>query len=644
MNRSIRLILKTCILVLIIFSIFRIILFVTEFDRVFVGNTTIETVLKAFLMGVRFDIVICGYILIVPTLVLLIFELINKSSKLIYKIVFYWVFLFFTIAFLISGSDIPFFNHFYDRFNIGAFVWFDNLDFVFSMIIQEPKYFLIIVPFIILEIVFYKVLRSIFIKTNKENPVKLNIFINIALSLLFLGFLFLGIRGRIEKKSPIRVGTAYFSDNACLNKLGLNPVFTLVRSYLDAQKSCNQQLQLIDKKMAIQNVRKYLNIKDTTFSSCIARQITFDSIIDKKPNIIIVIMESMSAEWMERHGNKHNITPFLDSLSLQSLYFENIYTAGKHTYNGIFSTLFSFPALYRQHSMKKIRNYDGISNTLIQNGYSTTYFTTHDSQFDNVEGFLRANKFQNVVSQNDYPDNEVKTVLGVPDDYMFRYAIPYINNLSKAEKPFFVAFMTASNHGPYYLPEYFTPKSNVIDDQIIEYADWSLKRFIELSSKEEWFENTIFVFVADHGAPVSSTYDISLSYFHTPLIFYSPQLISSLKVISKIGCQIDIYPTIMGLIKQPYVNNTLGIDLLNESREFAIVNDDDKIGVLDTIDFCIIKKGRQPELFNYRTKSKNNYFEQNKLKANRMIEYAKSFMQVHQEMILTRETTLCNNL
>jgi len=438
MNRSIKLVFKIYILVLSIFSIFRIILFITELDRVTIENTTVLTILKAFIMGVRFDIVISGYVMLAPTLFLLLFELINKGYNLIHKIVFYWVFILFTVAFIISASDIPFFNQFYDRFNIGAFEWFDNLDFVFSMIIQEPKYFLIIIPFIILEVIFFKLLRKIFTQTNKNVPVKLNIFVNITLSLLFLGIIFLGIRGRIVKKSPIRIGTAYFSDNTFLNKLGLNPVFTFMRSYIDAQNSDYHRLQLIDKDKSIKNVRGYLNIKDTTLLSPIARKITFDTVGDIKPNIVIVIMESMSAEKMERHGNKNNLTPFLDSLSQQSLYFENVYTAGKHTFNGIFSTLFSFPGLYRHHSMKTIRNYDGISYSLLENGYSTTYFTTHDSQFDNVEGFLRNNKFQNIVSQKDYPCNEVKTTLGVPDDYLFHYSIPYINELSKANKPFFV--------------------------------------------------------------------------------------------------------------------------------------------------------------------------------------------------------------
>ena len=121
----------------------------------------------------------------------------------------------------------------------------------------------------------------------------------------------------------------------------------------------------------------------------------------------------MSAAKMSRNGNPNNLTPFMDSLAKNSLYFDNIYTTGKHTFNGIFSTLFSFPALYRQHPMKVINNYDGIASVLSEKGYSTTYVTTHDSQFDNAEGFLRANKFQNIINESNYPSSEVKTTLGV---------------------------------------------------------------------------------------------------------------------------------------------------------------------------------------------------------------------------------------
>ena len=638
-NRSIRFILKIYLLALSVFSVFRIMLFLSEFDRIDEKEVAILTIIKSFIMGVRFDIVISGYILILPTLIFLTLELIGIKSKSIKQFFFYWIYILFTIAFTVSTADIPYFNQFYDRFSVGAFEWMESYKIVISMIFQEPKYFLFIIPFILLEIVFYILLKKIFEQENETQ--KINFFLNTFVSLIFLAIVFLGIRGRIEEKSPIRIGTAYFSNNSFLNKLGLNPSFTLIRSYLDSKDEDNRVVKFMDDKLAIEMVQKNLGITKTQYNSPIAREVQPDTLLSAQPNVVLIIMESMSAAKMKRHGSTEELTPFLDSLSHNSIYFENIYTAGKHTFNGIFSTLFSFPALYRQHSMKTNNQYDGISTSLLKNGYSTTYFTTHDSQFDNIEGFLRSNNFQNVISQSDYPASEVKTTLGVPDDFMFRFSIPKINELSERENPFFVTFMTTSDHSPFYVPEYFQPKAKAIESQIVQYADWSLQQFIQLASKEAWFNNTIFVFVADHGAAIDAKYDISLNYFHTPLIIYAPEIFKGNQVHQKIGSQIDVYPTVMGLIKQKYVNNTLGIDLLNEERKFTIINDDDKVGILDTDYLCIMKNnGAKLELYKYKEQDKSNYFDQEQEKALEMADYAKSNMQVHQIMISEGRTTL----
>lgn len=638
-NRSIRFILKIYLLALSVFSVFRIMLFLSEFDRIDEKEVAILTIIKSFIMGVRFDIVISGYILILPTLIFLTLELIGFKSKSIKQFFFYWIYILFTIAFTVSTADIPYFNQFYDRFSVGAFEWMESYKIVISMIFQEPKYFLFIIPFILLEIVFYILLKKIFEQENETQ--KINFFLNTFVSLIFLAIVFLGIRGRIEEKSPIRIGTAYFSNNSFLNKLGLNPSFTLIRSYLDSKDEDNRVVKFMDDKLAIEMVQKNLGITKTQYNSPIAREVQPDTLLSAQPNVVLIIMESMSAAKMKRYGSTEELTPFLDSLSHNSIYFENIYTAGKHTFNGIFSTLFSFPALYRQHSMKTNNQYDGISTSLLKNGYSTTYFTTHDSQFDNIEGFLRSNNFQNVISQSDYPVSEVKTTLGVPDDFMFRFSIPKINELSERENPFFVTFMTTSDHSPFYVPEYFQPKAKAIESQIVQYADWSLQQFIQLASKEAWFNNTIFVFIADHGAAIDAKYDISLNYFHTPLIIYAPELFKANEVHQKIGSQIDVYPTVMGLIKQKYVNNTLGIDLLNEERKFTIINDDDKVGILDTDYLCIMKNnGAKLELYKYKEQDKSNYFDQEQEKALEMADYAKSNMQVHQIMISEGRTTL----
>ena len=632
MLKSFRIILKTYGLTLLIFFIFRLILFITESGRVDYSQDSIFDVLQAFFIGVRFDIVISGYILFFPAFFLIVTELLNIQNRIVKSIFYYWVAIFLSFTFIICGADIPYFNHFFQRFSMGAFEWIDSPKFIFDMIIKEPKYFLIILPVIGVIFLFFKVLKKIFFKSYAHSTVKLPF--KIIFSLMFLALMFLGVRGRIEKKSPIRIGTAYFGNNSFLNQLGLNPVFTLLRSYLDSLDPDNDKINLMGDAETIKYVQDYLNIVESHLESPIARFVVKDSLKNTiQPNIVLIIMESMSAGKMTRHGNPNNLTPFLDSLSNESLYFSSAYTAGKHTYNGIFSSQFSFPALYSQHTMKVIKKYNGLSHVLKSKGYTTSFFIPHDSQFDNVDGFLRENSFENVISQKNYPSDKVVSSLGVPDDYMFEYSIPVLNEYAKTKKPFFASFMTASDHGPYFVPDYFEPNSTEIKEQTVEFADWSLRKFLYLAKEQDWFENTIFVFIADHGAPLKATYDISLDYHHSPLIFYAPNLLGDPTVNSNISGQIDIFPTLMGMLNDDYLNNTLGIDLMREKRPYIIVNDDDKMGVLDEEYFLIMKKETKSKLYKYKNKDRTDYADQYPDKVLEMELYIKSNLQVYQNML-----------
>ena len=626
---TISLIIRIYFLVLLFLTVFRLILFFSGLERIDFNIEPIINILSAFVIGLRFDIVIIGYIIFIPTLILLILDLFNKKNKIIQKLAFYWTFILFGIAFMISAADIPYFNQFFSRFSIGAFEWIDSFDFVIKMIIEEPKYFIFIILWIVVMFVFFKLLRRLFYR-NYSTTIR-NIIVKTFISIVFLGIVFIGIRGRVEKKSPIRVGTAFFCSNPFLNQLGLNPTFTFIHSYIASLKEKNKPINLIEEEIAYKNVREYLSRADFIDSVSIDRKIVPDSISNKKLNVVVIIMESMSAAKMTRYGNKDNLTPFLDSLSYNSYYFNSIYTAGEHTYNGIFSTLFSYPALYRQHPLKKMNKYHGFATSLKKLGYSTTYFTTHDGQFDNVEGFLRANDFDNIYSQIDYPIEEIKTTLGVPDDYLFRFSIPVIDKLSADNKPFFVTFMTASDHGPYYVPEYYKPHTKEVRKQTVEYADWSLRKFIDIASHKSWFDSTIFVFVADHGAAINVEYDIPLNYHHSPLIIFAPKLLKP-KQFNDIGGQIDIYPTVMGLLHQPYINTTLGVDLINSSRPYILINGDDKVAALDNEFLMILKKDNSKSLYKYKTLDKKNYLIENPDKVKEMDKYLRSNMQVFQSI------------
>ncbi len=629
--------LKIYLLLISSFTFFRILLFITNWDKVVNSDGGIDwiNILFSFFMGLRFDIVVSGYILVLFYLVLTLVDISGKKINFIVSLLFYYLLIVISLALIISAADIPYFKQFYSRISITALQWIDNPAFVFNMIIQEPRYYLIAAPLLVVLITLYKILKRIFKSYNRSNFARPRIGFHILISILFFLLMLLGIRGRIEIKSPIRIGTAFFCNNSFLNQAGLNPIFTFLTSYLDKINPENKYLNLMNDELAIQNVQKYLNIKSSGFESPIARLVKPEKLSEAKPNVVIVMMEAMSAAKMGRYGNPDNLTPFLDSLALQGLCFDNIYTAGIHTYNGVFSTLFSYPALARQHPMKasNMLKYNGIASTLKQFDYQKIYFTTHDGQFDNIEGFLYHNDFDKVYTKSDYPEEKILSTLGVPDDYLFDFVNSKLDAADFQKKPFLAAVLTASDHGPYIIPDYFKPKPNEITDQIIEYADWSIRKFISAAKNKSWFENTIFVFIADHGAALSPTYEMPLNYHHSPLIFYAPGILPEPKAYSHIGGQIDVFPTIMGLLRFPYTNNTLGIDLLNETRPYVYFSADDKYGILGDSLFLIVNDQAKESLFKYKNENINDYINEYKQSANEMKNYAFSNLQTAQYII-----------
>ncbi|MBN2571107.1 MAG: sulfatase-like hydrolase/transferase [Ignavibacteriales bacterium] len=645
---------KIYLLGLAVFTLFRIIIVLTYLDEVakLPDGETFSLMFNAFVMGFRFDTVISGYILILPFIIFSFFAFLKRYNHITFKIVHYYIGVLYSFAFALCCIDIPFFKHYFSRLSTAIFQWTNDQAFILEMIFQEWTYLIFVIIFIVLVIFYWILIKIIFNKTFKTKKIisgrileKKHLIFQVTTFILIGLTLFLGIRGRIDEKSPIRVGTAYFSAYPFPNQLGLNPVFTFIQSYLDDLKKKDEKIKFMDEDEAVANVRSYFNLTNKNFISPISRVVTPNS-KQLKANVVLVIMESMSAEKMWRYGNRKNLTPYLDSLLIVSYNFDNFYSAGIHTFTGIYSSIFGYPILQKQHPMKKtpIPIMSGLPNTLRENGYSNYLFITHDAQFDNVAGFMYANSFDRVFSDEDYPPEWDLSTLGVPDHIMFEQAIPHITEISKQNKLFFATLVTASDHGPYIIPEGipFKPKTSNIQDQIIEYADWAIKRFMTLASKESWFKNTIFVLVADHGANIDPRFDLPMSFTHSPFIIFAPYILTEPRYYTELGGQIDIYPTIMGLLNIPYVNNTLGIDLFNETRPYIYFTADDKIGIVSNNYYMIIRPNGDETLYAYRTKSTENLIDKETARADSMRLYAYSMMQTAQ-YILENNLTNQNN-
>jgi phosphoglycerol transferase MdoB-like AlkP superfamily enzyme len=199
--------------------------------------------------------------------------------------------------------------------------------------------------------------------------------------------------------------------------------------------------------------------------------------------------------------------------------------------------------------------------------------------------------------------------------------------------------MTSSNHGPYIIPKNinFKPHSKELIFQTIEYSDWSLRHFLKFASKETWFDSTIFVFIADHGQVVGeSKYDMPLTYHHTPLIIYS-KLFAENKVFTDIGGQIDVFPTVMGLLNINYSNNTMGIDLVNEKRKYIYFSSDDLVGCLDNNYFYLYRQTGSESLYMYRKNDPCNYINDFRSIADSMKSYTFSMLQTTQWMIINKK-------
>ncbi|MDY0216580.1 MAG: sulfatase-like hydrolase/transferase [Bacteroidales bacterium] len=623
---------------IVLFTILRFILFFATLNQLStVQENSIWVMMQAFFMGWRFDTVISGYILILPIVILSIGEAFHKYSKYFVIPVKIFIITLYIIAFLICFADIPFYIQFGNRFNMSAFQWFDSPIFVIKMIASEYRYWLAVVPFILFSFLWYKWINYLFQNySNRISFLKIHsklkgiLLFSIA-SILFMGITFLGIRGRIEQKSPIRIGTAFFSPYPYANQLGLNPVFTLMRSWLDNLKSENKEIHFISDEQAIAIMQQHLGIDTLIHESPIAR---FRNVGSKalNYNVVVVIMESMGAQNMARFGNTENLTPVLDDLATKSISFDQAYTTGIHTYNGVFSSLFAFPAIPQKHAFNDfpINIYSGLSGILKENGYQTLFFMTHDDQFDNLGGFLTANHFEDITSQKHYPKEKVISNLGVPDHVMFEFAVDKISEKSMNEKPFFAAFLTSSNHGPYIFPPDISlrPKSSDVKKQMIEYSDWAIGQFLAQASQKPWFDNTIFVFVADHGFNAPSPFEIPLSYHHSPFLIYAPAILDSIFSSSEIASQMDIFPTVMGLLGNPYINNTLGVDLLTENRQYAIVANNSSYGVISKEWFLVIRE--DGEILFYDLSENNSLNLSNQKTQTIMQEFAQSNYQIVQ--------------
>ncbi len=595
------------------FEIWRAVTLIALFDR----TTSIPamTIARSFLVGLRFDFAIACYITLPLAVIgfLPFVDIIRSRASLVLNTAL--LYLMASIAFFIHLADIEFFKFFNTRLNAMALEWNDSREFVQTMIWESfpvARYILLLAVVTAGFVICVRFLQKQFLR--KSSP---SLFLATLISFPVLAaILLLGIRGRIEEKAPLNWGQAYFSDYAFANLLALNPVFTFGRDLLydsGSKHSVDRLMSDLPVSGAYAKTATLLELpagSADTLTSRIVRPVRLESPSTDRPNVILILMESFASAGVGclKSRVEPHVTPRFDSLANHGVLFTDFYSAGMHTYAGILGSLYGYPSVPGKSPMKQVTSQDnmwGLPSILGKYGYHTMFFTTHDPHFDNMQGFLKSNGMQEVYSLFDFDESQKLSTLGVPDHVMFDSALEHLRD--KNDRPFFAALLSGSNHGPWFVPDVpFGALPNSLPDaqrlNAFKYSDWALGRFLEQISSDSAFANTVVFVTGDHGLLIKPIYDLDLSLFQVPLLILDPQKrAGEPRCVDRIGSQVDILATIMGLLRLDYDNYTFGHDLLaadSSRQDYAIFSEGYKIGIVENDFFAIVRPGHEHALYN----------------------------------------------
>jgi phosphoglycerol transferase MdoB-like AlkP superfamily enzyme len=531
-------------------------------------NLSFSLLANAFLAGLRFDINVLAYALTLPCVLLFLNEMLAAKAFRICAAALLYIFL--PLSLLIVCADIPYYLQFQKHLTREAFVWFGHGTTSLRLLFSDMNYWGYLLLFLPLGFTSVKATQHFLKRQSDKRP---DLIISSATFLFITAFAIVGIRGRLGK-TALHPGVAYTSEVMLTNQAALNANFTLAYSFLFPDEE-NTIFQPSNDLSSYKKAQNYLGITGPDFVRNVNQADTI-----KPLNVIVVLMESMSSF---KTGAFHQkvLTPNLVNLEKESVWFSNFYSSGVHTYSGIFSTITGYPTILHKHALENYvyKKFDCLPSNLKQEGYQTMFFVPHDEQFDNMAGFLTFNGVDQIFSDKDMPSSESLGAMGVPDHKLFDFTIDKLNT---ARKPFFALVLTGSDHGPWEIPSDLPWKPDGKDEQerATQYADWSIGHFIEKAKKQEWFNNTLFVFLGDHGSNHGRSYHMDIAFNQVPCLFYCPTKLTACENDDP-SVQMDVFPTIMGILGYGYQNRTFGLDLLKQKRPYAFFSQDDRMGCLD---------------------------------------------------------------
>ncbi|MDB6061941.1 MAG: ltaS1 [Verrucomicrobiaceae bacterium] len=587
------------------------------------NDIPLQEIALAFGIGFRFDLIMTCYALTPLVLAMLLPKGLSRRGWCNT-----WLAMVALLFSFLAALELDFYHEFHARLNSLVFQYVkEDPKTVISMLwygFPVLRYFALCGAMTVLAV--FAIVR-IDRATRQPAPVK-NYSRRVLVALMLIVVTAAASRGTFRSGPPLRWADAYKTKHLFTNHLALNGSFTLLKAAQQESgaKTKNPWLKQMPPAEALALVRaNWVMPRETLLQPDqlpLYRHVTA-RLTDTPPgfqNVVLIIDESFSAQRTGVFGNPLKITPRFDALAREGLLFDHFFSQGTHTHQGMFATMACFPNLpFYEYLMKQpqgANNFSGITKVLAERNYQSLYVYNGDFAWDNQYGFFRAQNMQRFIGRHDFVNPRFSDrTWGVSDEDMFDRGYEEIAKLQDGGKPYFVVLQTLSNHAPYALPPKLPVEPVLVNGQrdehltAMRYNDYALGVFFDRIKQRGGFDNTVFVFLGDHGfGGGEQITDIDLWRFHIPLLIWGKDIQRNYGATrSVVGSQVDVVPTIMGILGGDYDHHCWGRDLLSvapDDRGVAIIKPSGSEGTTAIIEgdtIMVQPPNATPRLYKYTT-------------------------------------------
>ncbi len=491
-----------------------------------------------------------------------------------------------SIAILANCIDFAYFPYIQKRTTAEVFQLFTLGDDVWQLL---PSFIIdfwfVPIFWILLTFVLFKLYQ----KPTPTHEQKSSLIKTISLFLVSIFVLIIGYRGGFQLK-PISIISAAESTESKYIPLIINTPFSIIKTY--------GQGELEEKKYF-----DFSEISKTYNPLKAGSKEPFN-----KKNVVLIILESFSKEFIGSLSGRKTYTPFLDSLIKQSVVFENAFANGKKSMEGIpaivagIPTLMNEPYITSTYGSNKINS---LPNLLKEQGFQSAFYHGGTNGTMGFDAFCNIAGYDKYIGRTEYNnEKDFDGNWGIWDDKFLQF---FSSSLNTTNEPFFSTVFTLSSHHPYNVPNEF--KSMFEEEELpihksIRYADYSLRKFFEEASKAKWYNNTLFVLVADHtGVSNDGFYNNSVGTFEIPIIFYSPAMLKPERI-TKVAQQIDIMPSVLSLLNYPKDYFAFGNNLFDSTQTtFAVQYANSSYQLINDTEVLQFDGTNKTSVYNYKADS-----------------------------------------